>query len=220
MSRFRRTRAFTLVELLIACTLMAILSVIFSGQLRGAVEVWRRVTNRIMDTQRERVVWSTLERDFANAVVYDPRDVAYGAATGLLPMPLTAQDRLQFFSATSPAGRSLEPVAIIGYWCGAVEEKKGLWRLVLPIGLARAGTRVEPRLLLSDCESLNLQYAVKNGKDAQGKLQWQPTWLEPHKNLPALVDVRITVSGGREWRRTIPVPAGTFILPDAGAENP
>ena len=43
--RQRRQAAFTLVELLIAATMMSILVVGLSAHLRGGLTVWRRVTD-------------------------------------------------------------------------------------------------------------------------------------------------------------------------------
>ena len=86
---------FTLVELLLAATLISILFVGLGAHLRGGIIVWRRTTQTGEQLQRRRVAFTRLERDLANAIRYDDRGTAYGAALGLLPPTR--------FSADTPA---------------------------------------------------------------------------------------------------------------------
>src|SRR3989338_7112977 len=75
---------FTLVELLIAATMMSVLFIGLGGHLRGGIEVWRQTTQRVDALQRQRVTLDRLERDLANGIVYDARDEAYGVEEGEL----------------------------------------------------------------------------------------------------------------------------------------
>src|SRR3989338_7951880 len=75
---------FTLVELLIAATMMSVLFIGLGGHLRGGIIVWRQTTQRVDALQRERVTFDRLERDLANGIVYDARDEAYGVEEGEL----------------------------------------------------------------------------------------------------------------------------------------
>ena len=82
---------FTLVELLIAATMMSVLFIGLGSHLRGGIAVWRQTTQRVDALQRERVALDRLERDLANSVIYDQRDTAYGVEEGKLPPPQFAQ---------------------------------------------------------------------------------------------------------------------------------
>jgi hypothetical protein len=84
-------------------------SILFVGlgaHLRGGLTVWRHANTATEQLQQRRVAFERLERDLANAFVYDPRPEAYGTGPGQLPAPGFASGRFSWFTAVpSSAGQ-------------------------------------------------------------------------------------------------------------------
>ena len=205
----RPNAGFTLVELLIASAVMAILVIGLSGHVRAAVEVWQRATAATETLQRERVALDRMSRDLSGAVSVDSRPEAYGTTAGFFPSPVFDSSQLFFYSEStlgSPAGRD---VRFVSYACREYNGEPGLWRTELPLYAAVARLEAEPQRLLDSCDGLSLRYPVLGQGEAAG-LEWRADWPGTVDRLPAMVEVSIKPAQGRTVRRVFAVPVGRW----------
>ncbi|HEX9779839.1 MAG TPA: prepilin-type N-terminal cleavage/methylation domain-containing protein [bacterium] len=209
MTRLRH-RGFTLVELLIASTMIAVLIGALALHLRGGLSVWRRTQQGADALQRRRIALDLLERDLVNAFVYDMRQERYGEEPGQLPAPEFLEDALRVYTrASDDAGG----VRIVEYRC----EPEGAWRRTeRTVGEARAGVAGEARPLLESCGAFLLRYGSEPTHEP-GTLVWLDVWSGSPVELPRLVEVTLR-SGGRTVRHLVLMPQGT-LTPAAAAEG-
>ena len=200
---------FTLVELLIASTMAAVLFGGLGAHLRGGLVVWERATTTADTLQRRRVALDRLERELANSLVYDPREDAYGEAMGQLPQPAFSSDGLAWFTAAPAGAAGLPAIRFVTYQCERHDGRAGLWRTSQRLGEARARKATQPQLALPGCEALRVRYAY-DPPDPSGPLLWKTEWPDGFKLLPRLVEVTLTLDTGEAVRRTVLVPAGRF----------
>ena len=199
--------AFTLVELLVASTMTAILLTGLGAHLRGGLMVWERATTTAEQLQRHRVALDRLERELANSLVYDAREDAYGDEIGALPRPEFAADRLAWFTAAPAGSDGMPSIRFVTYACGRREAGEGLWRTSQTLGEARAKQPAAPELLLPGCRSLRIQYAQAPHDPAE-PLVWRTEWSEPPAMLPSLLDVALTIGSNDTVHRVMFVPVG------------
>ena len=201
------SRGFTLVELLIAATMFAILAIGLGGHLRGGLTVWRR-TEALMDRlQRQRVAFDRLGRELANAVVYDGRAEAYGEEPGTLPRPRFEPDVLAWFTVTRPSAGAPAGIRRVSYACGVRDGVAGFYRRSQTIGEARRRVDAEPERALEGCERLRLRFGVLAGEGA-APVEWRERWDPPETSLPRLVEVTTEMADGERVSRVFLVPAG------------
>jgi len=218
----RTAKGFTLVELLIAATMIAILFVGIAAHLRGGLTVWRRATDHGEAAQRMRVALDRLERDVVHAIVYDDRKERYGA-DGLLPLPGFGSGELRFFTQTVTRSGYPPSLRLVTYQCSPSSATPGLWRTSQAIAEARGNIAPTPEAMLPECAELSLRYAfqLSESSEAPSVMDWRPTWPDdPNEplRLPRLVEVTIRSAAGRLARRIIAVPVGQFgtpVLPPA-----
>lgn len=202
-----RRSGFTLVELLLAAVIMAILTVGLSTHLRGGITVWR-TTNRMTEAlQRERIAMDRLGRDWANATLYDPRADAYGTEAGSLPEPYLGPNSMSWFTVEAPSRGGLPSVRMVTYECDARDGASGLWRTSRSLAEARARLGGTAVLLVPGCTQLSAQYA-STPAGGTGSLEWSATWDDSPELLPALVDVGWQGEHVGRVRRIYVVPSG------------
>ena len=189
--------------------MMAILFVGLAAHLRGGIDVWRRATHASEMLQRRRVAFERMERDFANAFVYDEREDAQ-------PAPIFEAEALAWFTLEA-AVTDGPAVRFIRYGCSEMSGAKGFWRLAQPVSAVRLGREGSPELLLPDCKSLAIRYAYlpeqMNLSSTNGSItfDWHPAWNDGHKReLPRLVEVSVELTDGTVLRRLFALPAGVM----------
>jgi type II secretory pathway pseudopilin PulG len=195
----------TLVELLIAATMMSILFLGLATHLRGGITVWQRVTDTAEALQRQRLGLDWLERDLANIFEYeDARDT--------LPPPEFTRERLAFVTLQPTGYKQFARVRFVRYECAEHDGLKGLWRVSLTIGEARAGREVAPTLTLPGCDEWSLRYAyLASSTQAASEpkpLEWHDEWKLDQK-LPRLIQVSFKLSG-QTMLRIFAIPAGAL----------
>lgn len=208
-------RGFTLVELLIAATMMSVLIVGLGSHLRGGLTIWRRTTETVEALQRERVALDQLERDLAHAVLYhDARQGDY-----LLPASVFSEDQLRWVTVQRRAGGprwtgtavqrgGLDALRLVAYRCDEMEGVQGLWRTSQSVGEARVGVEAAPALLLAGCTGMALRYAY-TAADGSGTLAWDGAWVYPDE-LPQAVEVTLQIGEGRTVQRVMTLPSGSL----------
>jgi type II secretory pathway pseudopilin PulG len=205
---------FTFVELLIAATMMSVLFLGLGAHLRGGLTVWRQATVRGEALQRQRAAFDRLERDLANAFVYDSRGEAYGTEAGKLPTPSFGKDALGYFTVERMSG-GLPAVRFVTYRCEERNGTPGLWRTSQSLGEARAKLEPAAKLLLEGCTALSFRYA-RPRLDDPATLEWAPLTAGALLTLPRLIQVSLERSSGGRLQRVCAVPAGA--LPGAAAQ--
>ena len=204
----RVRRGFTLVELLLAATLISILFVGLGAHLRGGITVWRRTTQVGEQLQRQRVALTRLERDLANAIRYDDRETAYGDTLGLLPPIQFAADTLAWVTIVPTSRQGSSAVRFLTYQCTRVDDVPGLWRTSQSLGEARARREPVFELFLPDCEELSLRYAALPSTP-NDPLSWGAWESDLAAGLPRFVEVTIRLGSGAEIMRTVGIPIGS-----------
>ena len=200
---------FTLVEVLLASTMIAVMFVGLGAHLRGGMTVWRRATTTAERLQRRSVAFTRFSRDLANALVYDSRAESYGAAEGQVPQPQFGEARLAWFTVGA-AGPSRGPdVRFVTYVCGQHEGSPGLWRTSQLIGEARLHREARREQLMPDCDTMAVRYAYLPA-DATAPIEWHTEWRDPETTLPRVVEVSVRLISGEVITRRFAVPAGAL----------
>ena len=198
-------------ELLIAATMISVLFVGLGTHLRGGLTVWQRTTATTDALQRQRVTFDRLERDLANAIVYDARAASYGDVKGQLPKPQFEAAALGVYTVSA---QPFPSVRFVTYACERVNGTPGLWRTSQSVGEARARIpQPTPDLVLPDCESMSFRYAYVLPKEAaRAGLEWKAQWPDSPGDalkLPRLIEATLRVSGS-QIRRVCAIPSGVL----------
>ncbi|MDP3702822.1 MAG: type II secretion system protein GspJ [Candidatus Omnitrophota bacterium] len=199
---------FTLVELLIAATMMSVLFIGLGGHLRGGIIVWRQTTQRVDALQREHVALDRLERDLANS--YDDEDKLYGSLEeGKLPAPQFDPASLEWYTVSTTTARP--SVRFVRYGCcESRDDTTWLWRTSQSLGEARSRSEPARELILPDCKELHLRYAyAPEPPNESAGLVWLEEW-QSQNELPRLIEVTLQYVSGRKSRRVMAIPQGSF----------
>jgi len=201
---------FTLVELLIAATMMSVLFIGLGGHLRGGITVWRETTQRVDGLQRERVALDRFERDLANGIVYDAREEAYSTTEeGKPPPPQFTTSSLAWYSVFSAT--PLPAVKFVTYACESRDSVAGFWRTSQSLSEARTHSEPVHELLLPDCEALKVRYAYLLPPDVAEAFEWRDQWLfEKELELPRLIEVTVRLASKRTVTRVMAIPQGSL----------
>lgn len=220
-------RGLTFVELLIAVTMVAILFTGLAVHLRGGMAVWERVTRSTDMRQRERASLNRLQRDLANAFVFDDRPQSYVPGDTSLSPAVFSSDSVAFYAAPAREALFQTPVQFLTYWCGARGDQSGLWRQRWTVNESRAKRGAEPELILPECGRLQFSYAYLRSNEAAlaaQPLDWQSSWQESPASLPRLIQLEIELkekirnrgeeaTTTRSLKRLLLVPAGVLRAP-------
>lgn len=204
----RKPRGFTLVEVLLATTLLAAGLAIAFATLRASTAVSQRGEALSQRSERVRSVEGFLRRRIASAL---PIAFATDTETGSPIRFVGGPDRMRFVADLPDylgrGGPHLHDVR--------VGELGGRNALAVSFALVVAGESVEddpprpPEPLVPDLTEARFRY---RGMDAQNQLAaWSDTWDTPER-LPLLVEIDIASSTGGVW------PPLVIALPQGAAD--
>lgn len=215
------SRGFTLVELLVALTLLGLISVVLLGGLRFGTRAWEAGDVRAEALAETEAIQGLLRRTIERAMI--PR-LAAGAAEGP-EFFLGEEDRLRLVTVVPGhigiGGLYWIELALVG------EDADGLrldliWRLYRPRETASLEDMAEEeetpiggrRTLVEGIEQA--AFAYYGGQDGTGHLEWRDRW-EATAGLPNLValEMRFPAGSGRSWPALVvhPRTAGAAVLP-------
>jgi general secretion pathway protein J len=193
-----RTGGFTLLELLIAITLLGLLMAALFGGLRLGARVWEVSEQRLDDSARLQVVQDFVRERLMQAHPLALVDAHGRAEPAFLGLPQTVRF-LTLMPEHLGAGFHLAQL-------GLIEEDGGLhlgirWRAY---DIYADDPQDEPhaRVLLADVERLELGYYGMKAEAQAGA--WHDEWQGEHL-LPRLMRVRVTFAEGdrRTWPELI-----------------
>ncbi len=174
---------FTLLELLVAVTLLAFLSLGMVAGLRFGTNIWRKSEDKNVGLNGARVaariIAGSLARTYPKYIVVSPEE-AYVDFAG-------AADRVTFLSTSKPETGSLMRDTL-----EAVRDGRGLaLRLIMRPELARDGAGATSQTLLGGLSSVAFSYygVATGSKDAD----WHSAWRDQGA-LPKLIRIHVASS--------------------------
>jgi len=190
VKRTQRQRGFTLLEIMIALTIFAVISTLAWQILDGAMRTSSATdasAGRLNQLQR---AWSLLERDFFQLQARAPRNEAERF--------LAKDDAVELTTLNGVSGTlQLERVR----W--RLEDGR-LWRDVWPAVDGPADVKPEAVPIVSDVKSLRWRF-WRDG--------WQKSWSQPDRQ-PEGVELTLTMQNGETWRWVFTTPGAR---PEAAA---
>jgi len=187
----------TLLELLIAMTLLGLLSIALLTSLKTGTRIWSIAEGAATDANNVRNASAELSRMIADAYP----ETVQGASDGHVDFQ-GRSDTLTFLTPDRGLPGALSRVTL------AIKEVDGAQMLSLTRSLELAATGTahrDTRILLRGVAALDLAYYGKPDKDSDP--HWLTTWVN-HSRLPDLVRVRVTLADARSgtWPELIVAP--------------
>ena len=193
MKRTQRQRGFTLLEIMIALTIFAVISTLAWQILDGAMRTSSATdasAGRLNQLQR---AWSLLERDFFQLQARAPRNEAERF--------LAKDDAVELTTLNGVSGTlQLERVR----W--RLEDGR-LWRDVWPAVDGPADVKPEAVPIVSEVKSLRWRF-WRDG--------WQKSWSQPDRQ-PEGAELTLTMQNGETWRWVFTTPGAR---PEAAVAEP
>jgi prepilin-type N-terminal cleavage/methylation domain-containing protein len=196
-----RDDGFTLMEVLIASTLLAFLSISLLAGLRFGSNIWLKSQSRNVDANAMRMAERALTEHLSGLYpkfVTESPTVAYVAFDG-------AAGRMSFLStATSGTGHIARATLETG--------RDGTLRLTMVPELARPGATVSTETLARNVASA--EFAYFGAADGEQVPSWHASWRN-QRTPPSLIRIRVAFAGGgvTPWPEMIIAPR---IAADAG----
>lgn len=211
--KFRSGLGFTLIEVLIAMTLLGVMVVLLFSSLRIAAESWNAGENKITQVNQKAVVYQFFKRHLSTIrplpvlnidqnnpealQVFQgyPQSLRFAAA---LPAS-SARKGLQIFTiAPNPENASILMVSLVPYRLTEEDQNQ---------------PPDKPEILLEDVAKLQFAYFGKTEDVAEA--QWREEWTLADR-LPSLIKVSIALKDGSYWPDMI---FATKITQSANAES-
>lgn len=207
--RLTRCNGFTLIEVLIAMTLLSVMVVLLFSSLKIAAESWNAGENKIAEVNEKAVVYQFFKRHI----------------TAIRPLPLLEEEQnfaveaqqafqgfkqsLRFVSAL-PASSARKGLQVFTIALDAANSKT----LLVTLTPYRPEARLEegkPEVLLENIAELKFSYFGKTEDVAE--LMWRDEWSIADR-LPGLIKISISLDDGSYW------PDMVFALKISQAPSP
>lgn len=197
---------FTLVELLVAVTLVALLTVVLFGGLRFGMRAADAVSARVDRSSQIAVVYDFMQRELADA-----RLLAAAGDGQQAPASFEGQPDAVSFVTIPPAylalgGFHLLHVAMEG--TGGTRRLTVSWQQVPRGSLPLEPTTLQPSVLLDRLSAV--QFGYFGVLDANRPPDWQDHWTD-RDDLPQLIRLRIVMADG--WQAPDLVIAPRLVGP-------
>ncbi|MGR8930090.1 MAG: prepilin-type N-terminal cleavage/methylation domain-containing protein [Gammaproteobacteria bacterium] len=196
MSLMRRN-GFTLIEVLIAMTLLSLMVVLLFSSLRTAAQSWTAGENKVVEVNNKAVVYQFF-KSHLNAMrplpmfpdATNPEVALQQAFQGytqsirfVAALPAaSARKGLQLFTiALNPDDRSMLMVSLVPYREADADADRG---------------PDKPEVLLENVDGLKFSYYGK--MEDVAPLQWRDEWTQADR-LPSLIKVSIALGDGSDW---------------------
>ncbi len=189
----KKAQGFTLLEVLIAMSLLGIMVVLLFASLKTCAESWERGEAKIAAVNEVAVVYQFFKRHLALAVPltndFDPENITF-AFQG-------EQHALKFVSAF-PASAAKSGLQLFSLQRLDDEQGHYLQVTLTPFVTPQQGSALphEDVTLIDHVKDISLVYFGNNPNS--GEADWQNDWLE-RDSLPRLIKITIELDNGTEW---------------------
>ena len=226
---------FTLVELLVALSIFAVIAICLYSIFAGGINLWRRQETGFKYNQGVTLAFGKMAKELRNVIIYSqPQQTAQQPAQPPAQQP-PAQPQQQ------PAQQSAQPqtpsftgeedsmsfmtvippdIAKVTYIFESAGQEQG--RLVRKVVLQKEGFKDESLkedTLIDGISSLLFEYAYASGNE-DSPVTWKNSWQDPSK-VPAGVRITLEFKKGTSdgaaasvakeiLKKTIFIPSGTF----------
>lgn len=190
-----KARGFTLLEVLVATTLLSVMMVLLMGSLRLGARTWDRGEEQLDQTSQLLVVGSFFRRHLTNAIPWHT--------------PGAQQPELMF----SGSRDALEYVGLLPaqikpglfrfrFFVDGRQERRVLKLSVQPIDVSGEADRIDDLEVLRDVEEVRFAYLAPHPPGEP------PVWLEEWTEdaLPAAVSIRVRIRGQEPWPAIVIAP--------------
>jgi len=203
---------FTLVEIMIAVTLTALIALAVWGVLRISIASWTRGTAEMDANQRHRATMDLVEKQLASIYpLVPPVDLQSGAV--LTPVFAGTESAMQFVTLSALRSRDNPGMAVVTY--EAVRKDAGDYALVErevrylggdpALEEGPPAEEVPAATLFDGLESVTFEYCDPG--TAELPMQWVRDWSAKDKgSLPAAISVTMVypdARGGRQLRQVV-----------------
>ena len=196
MATGQKNTGFTLLEVMLAMTLLSIMVVLLFSSLKIGAESWNKGESKIAEVNEKAVVYQFFKRHLLsirplwNDFSDDERSFSFQGE----------QDRFQFVSVfpVSAARKGLQLFVV-----EPDQSEKGVIKVILtPFYPTLEGQQWEPEevVLLENVEEFELSYFGKDDSDSEAA--WVDSWQEK-ESLPALLKIKIVLKDHRYWPEMI-----------------
>jgi len=194
LSNLRDDRGFTLLEMLVATTLLGLLSLVLYGALQFGLRSWQRSEEVSVRSNMVRQVQGLLATDLARAY---PEVIRTDPTRKPVDFEGT-HSRVRYLTASSRVAGALDYVTL-----GVPAGTNVLTRVAaLELGV---GVRPDSKVLLKHVEGFEISYFGATEEDKTPR--WQDTWHD-QESMPLLVRIRARLVG-EPWPDLVVAPAVT-----------
>lgn len=191
-------QGFTLIEVLIAMTLLSIMVVLLFGSLKICAESWDRGESKMNQVNEIGVVYSFFQRQLTTAIpIWDDFSVADEKTFSFHGDEHSMQFVGEFPASASRGGLQLFSIDLDDEKSGRQIVDTQINVTVKPFlpALDDKGLAKEQVTLIKHVKALAFSYF---GIDDTSELSWQTTWLE-RDSLPQMVKIHIEREDGMYW---------------------
>jgi prepilin-type N-terminal cleavage/methylation domain-containing protein len=184
-------RGFTLLELLVAVALTAVMITVVAGAFAAGLRVWQRASQMDGPYQDAVLALELIQKDVRNTVPF--RLVPFRGGASLIEMPALVAVPL-------PGGAQEQPGSIRYEFSAATRRLERITRTFsIP-----DGEKESREVILDKVEQVRFAYADR-GPDGKAALSWSDTW-SPGTNSPAAVKVTLRAPPSVDFERMIVQP--------------
>ncbi len=199
-----RQRGFTLIEVLIAMTLLSIMVVLLFSSLRICAQSWEQGETKISEVNEVAVVYGFFQRHLASAIpLWD--DFSEQKTSGTLAPAPAARDNKNF--SFQGSRQSLQFVSVFPASAGrsgmqlfsiAPDNEQSLKVTLTPFFPTNEGEdwQQEEVVVLKQVSEFSLAYF--GDAEGSGEERWHEQWLEK-STQPSLVKITISTENGIFW---------------------
>lgn len=193
----RRRNGFTLIEVLIAMTLLGIMVVLLFSSLKIAAESWNAGEGKIVEVSRKAVVYQFFKRHLTTirpvlAQTPDPQNAGEDAA--MMAQAFQGQSQTLRFVAALPAAAARKGLQLFDI-AAARNEATTIMVGLTPYQQTEPG-EPEQTVLLQHVKAFAFAYFGK--KEETGEAAWHDDWMGID-HLPRLIKVGISLDDGSYW---------------------
>jgi general secretion pathway protein J len=190
----RRAAGFTLVEVIVALAIFALLVSVMYGALSGVTRAYDAAEEAVEQGSRERIgigfITSLLERAYPLALADGSSWIArFHGESGRLG-----------FVADLPGYVGQAGMHEVWLQVGEREGAPALWLLWRPMMIDADAEEVtgeyQERVLIEDIKALQARYYGASGDEADA--QWQEEWIGQQR-IPSLIELTLVDAGEKDW---------------------